>query len=142
MVALNLLNLNPLGLLLLSATAVTAAPTPKPFTRPTHYVAFGDSFAAGLGAGWESGPGHLDGCYRYDRGYPSALQGIIDGEGDSIIKVENLKACTGAKADQVKAQAQFLDETVDLVSFLLFSICMYRCTCSTWFTSACFSHQR
>ncbi|KAH6970634.1 SGNH hydrolase-type esterase domain-containing protein [Ilyonectria sp. MPI-CAGE-AT-0026] len=116
MVALNLLSLNPMGLLLLSATAVTAAPTPKPYTPPTHYVAFGDSFAAGLGAGWESGPGHLDGCYRYDRGYPSALQGLIDDEGDSIIKAENLKACTGAKADQVKAQAEFLDETVDLAT--------------------------
>ncbi|KAL6408486.1 Metalloproteases (zincins), catalytic [Ilyonectria robusta] len=114
MLALNLLSLNPLGLLLLSATAVTAAPTRQPVAHPTHYVAFGDSFAAGLGAGYESGTGRLDGCYRYDRGYPSALQALIDG--DSIIKVENLKACTGAKADQVKAQAEFLDETVDLAT--------------------------
>lgn len=123
MVALNLLSLNTLGLLLLSASTITAAPTPQEnpsgtvqsVPNPTHYVAFGDSFAAGIGAGSEFGTVHLDGCHRYDRGYPSALQAFIDGHS---IKDENLKACTGAKADQVQAQAEFLDETVDLVSSL------------------------
>ncbi|KAF7556209.1 hypothetical protein G7Z17_g1603 [Cylindrodendrum hubeiense] len=121
MVALNLLSLSPLGLLILSASAVSGAPTPqenpsltaRAVPSPTKYFAFGDSFAAGIGAGSEFGTVHLDGCHRYDRGYPSALQAFINGH---PIADENLWACTGAKADQVKAQAEHLDETVDLAT--------------------------
>ncbi|KAK7397606.1 hypothetical protein QQX98_013027 [Neonectria punicea] len=70
-----------------------------------------DSFAAGIGAGSQFGLVHLDDCHRYDRGYPSVLQAFIN---DHSIKDENLKACAGHKAKQVKARAEFLDETVDL----------------------------
>ncbi|KPM35026.1 hypothetical protein AK830_g11540 [Neonectria ditissima] len=122
MATLNFLSLRPLGLLLLlSTSAVSGTPTPQGYPSiaareipiPTKYFAFGDSFAAGIGAGSEFGTTHLDECHRYDRGYPSMLQAFINGHS---IQDENLHACTGARAEQVKDQSTFLDETVDLAT--------------------------
>ncbi|KAF7551375.1 hypothetical protein G7Z17_g5044 [Cylindrodendrum hubeiense] len=115
------LGLGPLGLLFLSASFVSAVPTPhdspsvvaRAVPMPTKYVAFGDSFAAGIGAGHEFGSVHVDGCHRYDKGYPSQLQAQIDGH---PIADENFKACTGAKAAQIKEQAIYLDSSVDLAT--------------------------
>jgi len=90
-----------------SPTAVTFPP------KPEKYMAFGDSFAAGIGAGSEFGFSHLDSCHRYDGGYPSQVHAEFFG---TSISDANLRACTGAKAAEVQAQAEFLDETVDLVS--------------------------
>jgi hypothetical protein len=81
-------------------------------------MAFGDSFAAGIGAGSEYGFSHVDECHRYDRGYPSQLHARLYAH---AISDENLRACTGAKAADVKLQAAFLDKTVDLVSDLVCS---------------------
>ena len=95
------------------------APDPAGIKKPQKYMAFGDSFAAGIGAGSEFGAVHLDACHRYDGGYPSQLHALAYG---GRIPEENLKACTGAKADQVKEQAKDLDETADLVCLQLGSI--------------------
>ncbi|KAK3380811.1 SGNH hydrolase-type esterase domain-containing protein [Podospora didyma] len=80
---------------------------------PQKYMAFGDSFAAGIGAGSELGFVHFDNCHRYNGGYPFRLNELIYGHS---MPEDNLKACTGATAEEVKAQAQFLDESVDLAT--------------------------
>jgi len=90
-----------------SPTAVNFPP------KPEKYMAFGDSFAAGIGAGSEFGFSHLDSCHRYDGGYPSQIHAEFFG---TSISDANLRACTGAKAAEIQAQAEFLDDTVDLVS--------------------------
>ncbi|MGO4536072.1 SGNH/GDSL hydrolase family protein [Leifsonia sp. 2MCAF36] len=95
--------------------AVTASPTPtaapdpfrkEPLTQFTRYVAIGDSFAAGMGAGEEQGK-----CRLSPDAYPSVFArkaGI-----DLVVNA----ACAGATtSDLLKHQLIALDDRTDLVT--------------------------
>jgi lysophospholipase L1-like esterase len=85
----------------------TLAPFPKePLTAGTRYVALGDSFAAGMGAGGEQGA-----CRTSDASYPdrfAELSGV-----DLIVNA----ACSGATtSDLQNRQLLALDDRTDLVT--------------------------
>ncbi|HEY8281595.1 MAG TPA: SGNH/GDSL hydrolase family protein [Leifsonia sp.] len=85
----------------------TLAPFPKePLTSTTRYVALGDSFAAGMGAGGEQGS-----CRTSDASYPdrfAELSGV-----DLIVNA----ACSGATtSDLLNRQLIALDDRTDLVT--------------------------
>lgn len=93
--------------------AATPAPTPtadpfprEPLTASTRYVALGDSFAAGMGAGDESGK-----CRQSNYSYPADFA-----ETAGIDLVVNA-ACAGATtSDLLKHQLIALDDRTDLVT--------------------------
>jgi hypothetical protein len=107
--------LGSLAIILLLSSLTSAAPAATKVRRsePTHYMAFGDSFAAGVGAGSELGVLYSDACHRYDKSYPYQLFAQLYG---GVMDINNQKACTGATAEQIAQQADDLDSTVDLVS--------------------------
>ena len=67
--------------------AADAAPKPKPPKTPQTYVALGDSYAAGTGAGSYLADGA--GCYRSSKGYPVVLAA------NNNLALD-LQACSGA----------------------------------------------
>jgi lysophospholipase L1-like esterase len=77
---------------------VTAGALPAAATPGTvDYVALGDSYAAGVGAGSYDGTT----CLRSDNGYPA----VLDGESIRIHLTANV-ACSGATTNGVRAQLQ------------------------------------
>lgn len=72
----------------------TPAPSPTPAPQPT-YVALGDSYAAGTGAG--SYLQDSSGCYRSLKGYP----GLIATEKGYAL---DLQACSGAMTSDVESE--------------------------------------
>ena len=98
-----------------AATAAAPAPTPtptiapfpkEPLTASTRYVALGDSFAAGLGAGGEQGP-----CQTSDASYPDRFA-----EQSGVDLIVNA-SCSGATtSDLLKRQLIALDDRTDLVT--------------------------
>lgn len=85
----------------------TIAPFPKePLTPGTRYVALGDSFAAGMGAGGETGA-----CRSSDASYPDRFA-----EQSGVDLIVNA-ACSGATtSDLLKRQLIALDDRTDLVT--------------------------
>lgn len=94
-----------------SPPAPTATATPDPFpkeplTQRTRYVALGDSFAAGMGAGTETGR-----CRLSPKSYP------IDFARASGVDLVVNAACAGATtSDLLKHQLIALDDRTDLVT--------------------------
>nr|NLI50753.1 SGNH/GDSL hydrolase family protein [Propionibacterium sp.] len=89
------------------ASTAAAAPKPKPVVTasPVEYVALGDSYAAGVGAG-----SYLDSCYRSLKGYP----GLIAAAGGYTL---DFQACSGATVNDVQTkQLGPLDDETDLVT--------------------------
>ncbi|HEV7185214.1 MAG TPA: SGNH/GDSL hydrolase family protein [Leifsonia sp.] len=94
---------------------VTSTPTPTPTVDPfprwpltaeTRYVALGDSFAAGMGAGGEKGS-----CLTSDKAYPDLFTSA------SGINLVANAACSGATtSDLLKQQLLPLDDNTDLVT--------------------------
>jgi lysophospholipase L1-like esterase len=99
------------------SAVVTEAPTPtptptidpfprEPLTPETRYVALGDSFAAGMGAGDEQGK-----CVASPKAYPDVFASAA-----GIDLIANT-ACSGATtADLLKRQLIALDDRTDLVT--------------------------
>lgn len=87
-------------------STASAAPKVQPTaTAAIEYVALGDSYAAGDGAG-----SYLDSCYRSLKGYP----GLIAAAGGYAL---DLQACSGATvADVETKQLGTLDADTDLVT--------------------------
>jgi lysophospholipase L1-like esterase len=85
----------------------TIDPFPKePLTTETRYVALGDSFAAGMGAGGEEGR-----CLTSDKAYPDLFA-----EASKVDLIANA-ACSGATTqDLIKRQLIALDDRTDLVT--------------------------
>lgn len=85
----------------------TLDPFPKePLTTETRYVALGDSFAAGMGAGDEQGR-----CLTSDKAYPDLFA-----EASKVDLIANA-ACSGATTgDLLKRQLIALDDRTDLVT--------------------------
>jgi lysophospholipase L1-like esterase len=96
-----------------STVEATPTPTPtvdpfprRPLTSETRYVALGDSFAAGMGAGGETGR-----CVMSDNAYPDVFA-----EAAGIDLIANA-ACSGATTgDLLKRQLLPLDANTDLVT--------------------------
>lgn len=77
-----------------------------------HYVAIGDSYAAGIGAGNAlNGPGDKD-CSRYDQAYPILLNSGLETD-----KFDHI-ACSGAKSQDVRDQQikNMADSSADLIT--------------------------
>ncbi|MFC9333780.1 SGNH/GDSL hydrolase family protein [Arthrobacter sp. NPDC057009] len=90
------------------AALVLAGLTPAPASadRFDSYVALGDSFAAGQGAG-----SYLDTCFRSGLGYPSLL------DAERKIGLTGNAACSGATTGSVRnSQIAVLSKKVDLVT--------------------------
>jgi lysophospholipase L1-like esterase len=96
-----------------ATAAATPTPTPtvdpfprRPLTAETRYVALGDSFAAGMGGGDESGR-----CVMSDNAYPDVFAAAA-----GIDLIANA-ACSGATTgDLLKRQLLPLDDNTDLVT--------------------------
>ncbi|MDQ0620257.1 SGNH/GDSL hydrolase family protein [Arthrobacter globiformis] len=88
----------------LAFAGLTAAPASA--DRFDSYVALGDSYAAGQGAG-----PYADTCLRSDHGYPALLDAVRK------ISLAGNAACSGATTSTVRAdQIPSLDKRVDLVT--------------------------
>ena len=124
--------------MLLGATlptlAAEAAPRPKPTPAPTNgYVALGDSYAAGTGAGSYLKDGTT--CYRSTKGYPYLL---ATSNGLAL----NLQACSGATiADVTKSQLGALQTTTAYVTITVggndVGFADTVSTCAGWNEAAC-----
>lgn len=82
------------------------------FTWIKHYVAVGDSYAAGIGAGNAlNGPGDKD-CSRYDQAYPVLLNSALESD-----KFDNL-ACSGATSQDIRDKQinTIADGSADLIT--------------------------
>ena len=75
-------------------TAAFAAPRPKPPKTPSTYVALGDSYASGTGAGSYLADGTS--CYRSTNSYPVLLAGANN-------LVLDFQACSGSTIDDVRS---------------------------------------
>lgn len=93
------------ALLLSATTASVAAAAGKPAHANPRYVALGDSYAAGYGAG-----GYLDACGRSMRGYPA----LLAAENGYAL---DLQACSGATiADVANLQLGTLSRRTNYVT--------------------------
>jgi hypothetical protein len=84
------------------------------------YKAFGDSFAAGVGAGSVL-PGDRagDSCYRTTGGYPMIINAGL-GNTPASFDAKKFVACTSAKAPQISEQFdKFMDQSTDIVTVSL-----------------------
>ena len=89
-----------------SLTALIAVPTAAQAQEPIDYVALGDSYSSGSGAG----PYTDEACQRSDNAHPSLLAVELGAELTFV-------ACGGATTDDVLAgQVQSLDAETDLVT--------------------------
>lgn len=94
-----------------AAATATPSATPDPFPREplttsTRYVALGDSFAAGMGGGDETGK-----CRSSAASYPAVFTG------ESGIHLVTNAACSGATtSDLLRKQLIALDDRTDLVT--------------------------
>lgn len=94
-----------------AAATATPSATPDPFprqplTKSTRYVALGDSFAAGMGGGGETGK-----CRSSSASYPSVF--TRESGVDLIVNA----ACSGATtSDLLRKQLISLDDRTDLVT--------------------------
>src|SRR3954452_21860861 len=93
------------GLAILSVVAGLAA-APAQAADTTKYVALGDSYAAGQGAG-----PYLDNCYRSENSYSE-----LAADANAITLVTNA-ACSGKRTqDVVSTQLKRLDKSTGLVT--------------------------
>jgi lysophospholipase L1-like esterase len=80
--------------------------TPKPTPAYGDYIALGDSYAAGMGSGDETGR-----CRRSPNAYPQVL------DANKAFALQQTVACSGATtADVQRFQLSELDDTTDLVT--------------------------
>jgi hypothetical protein len=84
-----------------------------------NYKAFGDSFAAGIGAGLLGDTTGAGNCWRTKDAYPELLNNALGGTHDKFDD-NHFVACTGAKVDQINDQINsFMDDTVDIATISL-----------------------
>lgn len=114
-----------------ATAAPSATPTPRPTGSYLSYVAIGDSFAAGQGAGQESGP-----CLRSPQGYSGLLASLV-----TIEKTTNA-ACSGATTADVRdSQLADLTDSTNLVTLTVggddLGAIPLALSCARGVTSAC-----
>ena len=96
-----------------------------------NYKAFGDSFAAGIGAGSPSdadqrGGGSLA-CRRTGGAYPQVINRAL-GSNQQAFDFSRFAACSGATAQDISGQIDsFMDNTVDLVTVSLGFVSDNKC---------------
>ncbi|XTR53240.1 hypothetical protein ACOM2C_09380 [Pseudarthrobacter sp. So.54] len=88
------------------AMAVGAAAVPAQAVDKTKYIALGDSYAAGQGAG-----PYLDGCYRSESAYSELAAEV------KAIKLVRNAACSGKTTQEVvDTQLRQLNKNTELVT--------------------------